>query len=122
MDSSISKRNSKFYGCYGLQSFKRFNLHFLEDNKIIYVTGNTYKILNIDTSECEIFHSKDSDGIGSIAVHPSRKYFAIAEKGDHPNIYIYEYPSLRLYRILRRGTERIYSHIEFSISGEKLAS
>lgn len=34
--------------------------------------------------------------------------------GTFPNIYIYEYPSLKLYRILRKGTERTYSSICFS--------
>lgn len=29
---------------------------------------------------------------------------------------------MRLYRILRKGTETLYSHIEFSVSGTKLAS
>ena len=55
-------------------------------------------------------------------MHPSRKHFAVAEKGKNPNIYIYEYPSMKLYRILRKGTEFVYSHIEFSVSGTKLVS
>ena len=29
---------------------------------------------------------------------------------------------MRLYRILRKGTENLYSHIEFSVTGTKLAS
>ena len=29
---------------------------------------------------------------------------------------------MRLYRILRKGTENLYTHIEFSVSGTKLAS
>ena len=41
-DSSISKRNAQFFGCYGITSFKRFNLHYLDENVIIYATGNTY--------------------------------------------------------------------------------
>ena len=41
-DSSISIRNKKFFGCHGLMSYKRFNLHYLEDHVIIYATGNTY--------------------------------------------------------------------------------
>lgn len=60
--------------------------------------------------------------MGSIAVHPARKHFAVAEKGVHPNIYIYEYPSMRLYRILERGTEARYAHCEFSTTGDKLVS
>lgn len=121
-DTSISRRNQKFYGCYGMQSFKRYNINYLEDNVVIYNAGNTYHILNIDTKDKRIYHGKDTDGIGSISVHPSRKYFAVAEKGDHPNIYIYEYPSMKLYRILKKGTEKTYTHVEFSVSGTKLAS
>ena len=105
-----------------MPSFKRFNLHYLEDNVIVFATGNTYQIYNIDTHEKRLYHGRDTDGIGSIAVHPTRKYFAVAEKGRSPNIYIYEYPSLRLYRVLRRGTECLYAHVEFSSSGTKLAS
>lgn len=55
-------------------------------------------------------------------MHPDRKLFAVAEKGVSPNIYIYEYPSLKLYRILRKGTELAYAHCEFSNSGDKLVS
>lgn len=105
-----------------MQSFKRYNIHFLEDNVIIYVTGNAFQIFNIDTKEKKIYHGKDTSGIGSIAVHPSKKYFAVAEKGNYPNIYIYEYPSLKLYRILSKGTETLYAHVEFSRTGSKLAS
>jgi len=39
-----------------------------------------------------------------------------------PNIYIYEYPSLKLYRICRKGTETMYAHVEYSRSGKTLAS
>lgn len=46
----------------------------------------------------------------------------MAEKGIYPNIYIYEYPSMRLYRILERGTEQRYAHCEFSTTGDKLVS
>lgn len=46
-------------------------------------------------------------------VHPSKKYFAVAEKGESPNINIFEYPSLKLHRILRGGTERSYSYVDF---------
>lgn len=41
-DSTISRRNNKFFGCYGISSYKRYNLHYLEDNVVIFATGNTY--------------------------------------------------------------------------------
>lgn len=57
-----------------------------------------------------------------LQVHPSRKYFAVAEKGNKPNINIFEYPSLKLHRILHEGTEEAYANLDFSPKGDKLAS
>lgn len=124
VDSTLSKRSMRFYQCYGLTSFKRYNFHWLGDNCFIFTTGNTYQIWDIVSNEKRIFHGSDIDGVGAIAVHPSFKYFAVAEKGNFPNIYIYEYPSLKLYRILRKGTEKMFAHVEFSIysKGDLLAS
>jgi len=70
----------------------------------------------------EIYHCTDVNGVGSICVHPSKKWFCVAEKGFRPNVYVYEYPSLKLYRVLRMGTEMMYAHVEFSTSGKLLAS
>ena len=39
-----------------------------------------------------------------------------------PNINIYEYPSLKLFRVLREGTLEAYAHLNFSPNGTKLAS
>lgn len=55
-------------------------------------------------------------------VHPSRKYFAVAEKGVKPDINIFEYPSLKLHRVLREGTEEAYANLDFSPNGTQLAS
>jgi len=33
--------------------------------------------------------------------HPTRQYFAVGEKGEEPNLIIYDYPSLKPYRILQ---------------------
>ena len=50
----------------------------------------------------------------------SKKYFAVGEKGDNPNIYIYEYPSYKIYRVCRKGTEKAYSALTFNKEGDKL--
>ncbi len=50
---------------------------------------------------CEhvFLQSVEGNGIGAVAVHPARKNFAVCEKGVSPNIYIYNYPSLELYKV-----------------------
>lgn len=55
-------------------------------------------------------------------IHPNKKLFAVGEKGDFPNIYIYSYPEISLLKILEKGTEKNFSCLSFSKSGEKLAS
>ena len=107
---------------FGINSKKLYNFSFLDNNTIIYAAGISYQIYNLDTKEKKIFFTRDGGGIGSIAVNATQSYFAVAEKGASPNIYIYEYPTLRLYRVLREGTERSYSNINFSKDGNLLAS
>ena len=46
----------------------------------------------------------------------------MAEKGIKPNVNIFEFPSLKLHRILREGTEEAYANLDFSPKGDKLAS
>lgn len=120
MPSSSKPRSAS--ETYGVDSFKLYNFRMLDDDTVIYAAGISYKIHNVKTGIVKLFFSINGGGIGSIAVDPHRKYFAVAEKGNYPGIYIYEYPSLKLYRILRYGTEKSYSHISFSVNGERLAS
>tara|TARA_B100000795_G_scaffold42884_2_gene28095 strand:- start:1234 stop:1914 length:681 start_codon:yes stop_codon:yes gene_type:complete len=64
-------------------------------------------------------------GIGAVAVHPSKQYICVAEVGGEgapPSAYLYEYPSLRLYRVLRHGTERAYTAVCFNVLGDKVAT
>lgn len=41
-----------------------------------------------------------------VKAHPSKEFFAVAEKGNYPDIIVYEYPSLRPYRILRGNVDK----------------
>lgn len=41
-DSRISRRNVKFFTVMGQSSYRRYNIHFLEDDTIIYIVGNKY--------------------------------------------------------------------------------
>lgn len=44
----------------------------------------------------------------------------MGEKGTQPVIAIYTYPELKLHRVLRGGTEQMYSHMDFSPNDGKL--
>ncbi|GFO10997.1 cilia- and flagella-associated protein 44-like [Plakobranchus ocellatus] len=107
---------------YGYDCKKRNNLHLLDESTVVFAAGNVLQILNLKTRSQTYLRSTSGCGIGAICVHPSRKFFAVGEKGDAPNINIFEFPSLKLYRILRGGTEQSYTSLTFSPDGELLAT
>ena len=54
-DCKISRRNVSYYNLMSQQSTKRYNVHFLDDDLIIYITGNKYQTYNLDTKEIKTF-------------------------------------------------------------------
>ncbi|XP_053372820.1 cilia- and flagella-associated protein 44-like [Mercenaria mercenaria] len=107
---------------FGYDCTKRANLHLLNERTVVFAAGNLVQIVDLQTKEQTFIRSTSGGGIGAITVHPSRNYFAVAEKGSSPNINIFEWPSLKLYRVLRGGTEKSYSYVDFNPDGTLLAS
>ncbi|XP_075857541.1 cilia- and flagella-associated protein 44 isoform X2 [Microcebus murinus] len=107
---------------FGYDCRKRANLQLLDSITALYIAGNQLILLNLKTKEQIYLQSSSGEGIGVIGVHPDKTHFAVAEKGSFPKIIIYEYPSLRPYRILRDGTEKAYAYVDFNNNGNLLAS
>ncbi|XP_040606721.1 cilia- and flagella-associated protein 44 isoform X2 [Mesocricetus auratus] len=107
---------------FGYDCKKRANLQLLDSSTILYIAGNQLVLLDFKTKDQMYLQSSSGQGIGAIGVHPDKTYFTVAEKGSFPNIIIYDYPSLRPYRILRDGTEKAYAYVDFNSEGTLLAS
>jgi len=121
-DGSTPSNFLTLFHSFGYECLKRANLHVLDETHVLFSAGNYIQILNLETKALTYLPTVGGRGIGSIAVHPSRKYFAVGEQGFEPHILIFEYPSLKLYRICRKGTETSFAYLSFSPDGEKLAS
>ncbi|KAJ3195546.1 Cilia- and flagella-associated protein 44 [Irineochytrium annulatum] len=120
---SMEKDAVELFCSFGFESHKRSNIHYVDDNTLLSAVGNVLVFINLKTMEQTYFHAVRAGAIGSIAVHPTRNYIAVAEVYfTSPVIYIFEYPSMRLFRLLRDGTTRGYTEICFNTSGDKLAS
>ena len=108
---------------FGFQSHKRSNIHFIDDGIILSSIGNLMVFYNFKTNEQRYVEGIREASIGAIAVHPSGKYIAVGEVcRTQPNIYLYEYPSMDLYKILKGGASRGYADLTFNTSGTKIAS
>ncbi|XP_021120846.1 cilia- and flagella-associated protein 44 [Heterocephalus glaber] len=121
-DSSITLNFLELVYSFGYDCRKRANLQLLDSSTLIYIAGNQLVLLNFKTKEQIYLRSSSGEGIGAIGVHPHKTYFTVAEKGSFPKIIVYEYPSLRPYRILRDGTETAYTYVDFNYMGTLLAS
>jgi len=123
-DVDLPNKLSQLYEILGQDAQKRYNCYFLNEKEILMAVANTFQIFNIETKERKIFPSTEVGGIGAIAKHPSELTFAVGECGYFPNIYIYKYidNNVKLYRILRKGTEQAYSALSFYTKGDMLAS
>ncbi len=81
---------------FGADLNKVSNLSFISDDVIVYVAGSVVVLEKIDSSHREYLLPVDEMGVGFVAVHPNRDKFAVGGKGYMPNIYIYEYPTLKV--------------------------
>ncbi|XP_078415672.1 cilia- and flagella-associated protein 44 [Cetorhinus maximus] len=121
-DSEIPEDLLTFLYSFGYDCTQRVNIQLIDEQTIMFVAGNLVILMNIKTKVQRHVRSSSGGGIGIVMVHPSGNYFAVGEKGIMPNIIIYEYPSLKPYRIMRGGTERAYAFVDFNSSGNLLAS
>lgn len=107
-----------------LESFKRNNIAYIEDDVLVTSAGNAVVFIHLADMSQRYLAGLDGGGIGAFAVHPSRKFLAVAEKCRRraPNVYIYQYPSLKLCKVLRNGTEQAYAALAFNDRGDTLGA
>ena len=127
---------------YGLNSIKRDNVTFVDDETVAFFVGNLVQFLHIKNTTAKedddnfFMRSRRLREIGAIAVHPERIAFALCEgeagcvnekKGDEEEderacVDVYEYPSLELKKTLRGGAKSKYVLAKFSPDGTMLAT
>ncbi|XP_056155837.1 cilia- and flagella-associated protein 44 [Lampris incognitus] len=121
-DSKIPANLLHLSHSFGYDCGRRDNLQLLDEKTLMFIAGNLLILLDVNTKKQRYLRSCSGGGIGIIMAHPTKKYFAVGEKGEKPCIIVYEYPSLLPYRILRGGTEVAYSFVDFNCDGNLLAS
>lgn len=120
--ADIGREGTAIYHNFGDDLNRRGNLAFIEQNLLIYVGGNAVIFEDLTKSQKEYLLCVDDGGIGCVAIHPSKRLFAVGGKGFQPNIYVYSYPEKQILNVLKGGAEQGYASITFNKKGDKLAS
>lgn len=112
-----------FSESYGYDSGRHDNLHMMDENTLLYISGNYLHFYSLKDGEVFLCRRAAAGyGLGHIALHPSREYFAVGEKGHNPIIVVYTWPAVSVFRVLKRGTTKGYSFLNFSPPGDFLCS
>ena len=111
----------KLHHAFGFDLSRRYNVIPINENTLVISNGNYAYFLDLISGNEQII-TGHNEGIQCAAVHPNNEYVALGEAGENPSLLIYHYPSLKLYRILKGGTEAAYTALNFSPDGKMLAA
>eukprot|EP00928_Gymnodinium_smaydae_P086447 TRINITY_DN7056_c0_g1_i3.p1 TRINITY_DN7056_c0_g1~~TRINITY_DN7056_c0_g1_i3.p1 ORF type:complete len:1947 (-),score=421.95 TRINITY_DN7056_c0_g1_i3:144-5984(-) len=116
-DGELPRQGVKPARFAGFDFTRYYNLIWTAEREFAYVTGQVVVFQNLDDpAQKRFLPGRDNGGIGGLSMSPDGKFLAVAEKSTTgaPNIYIYEYATFKLYRILRKGTTKGYAAVAFS--------
>jgi len=115
-DRELPRQGARAARFMGYDFSRINNAVWTSNEEFAYITGHVVCFMNINTRQRRFLHGRDNGGIGAVAMSPDMTYFAVAERSitAQPNVYIYSFKTMRLYRILRKGTMRGYASVAFS--------
>lgn len=101
-----------------------YNLVLMDNETLVFASGNLIHFFNVNTSTVETRRSALGGGIGCVTKNPNRNYnyLTIGENGRKPTIFIYKFPEMELIAMLKKGTKRQFSILDYTTDGELLAS
>ena len=111
----------QLYNIFGFDLSRRYNAIPLNETTLVITCGNYAMFYDLISGEERIIHGHHN-GISCCAVHPNHEYVALGESGHDPLMCIYHYPSMKLFRMLKGGTEEAYTAVNFSPDGKMLAA
>lgn len=118
----FSDRPFKMVHSFGYDCQRMANLHLLDENTLVFMSGFVLTFFDLNTKEKSYHRCLGGSCYGALCIHPSKKLFAAAEKGEFPIVGIWSWPKLQLFRKLCGGAEAVYASVNFSPDGKLLAS
>ena len=78
----------------GYDCTRRNNLHVVDENTLLYASGNLLHFLDCGSGELRFLRT--IGGVTALQVHPKEPLFAVAERGSPPTLTIFSWPALEI--------------------------
>ena len=107
---------------FGVKCDVKNNVHFLDDQRIIYPCGHNIVIFNNDDKTQQYIPGiEGSEGITAMALSPSKKFMAVCERAERAICAIYDITTQRRRKILTSSDclSKEYISVAFSNQSEK---
>ncbi|XP_039259037.2 cilia- and flagella-associated protein 57-like isoform X2 [Styela clava] len=76
---------------FGLRSNINGNINYLDEQTIVFPSGNQVVRFNVDQKQQKFIPGSDkSRGMTAIALSPNRRYVAVAERGEKPTVTVFD--------------------------------
>lgn len=86
---------------FGLRGDVKDNIHYLDDTTILYAAGHNIVTYNLESRQQQFIQaSPDSEGIVSLAITPSKRFLAVAERAQKGSVTIYDLQTLKRRKVL----------------------
>jgi WD40 repeat protein len=117
---TLNKRHA-----FGIKSDVYGCVHWLDENTLAYPVGRNVVMHNVHSNAQKFFlTSEKTDAITAIAISPNKKFIAIAESGEHPQVQIVDTNTRKRRKVLNvtdLGSDRFVC-LQFSGDGRHLAT
>ena len=86
---------------FGVNSNVRDNVHYVDDTLVMYPAGRLLVFYGTDTKTQRFIQGTEgTEGITALALSPSRKYVAVAEKSDKGLITVFDLATFKRRKVL----------------------
>jgi len=87
---------------FGIKADVRDNIWYIDELNVVFPVGNNIVLHNVEQKIQKFIAggAEKTEGITSMAVSPTLKYVAVAERGDRPYVAVYDLSTLKRRRLL----------------------
>eukprot|EP00474_Spongospora_subterranea_P010666 CRZ11124.1 hypothetical protein [Spongospora subterranea] len=96
------------------------NLHFIDENIILYPAGHSVVIYNAEKKTQRFIFISEGSHITTLALSPNRRFVGIAEASDRAIITVFDVQTLRKRKVINSGQIMQYVWMNFSPDGKLL--